>query len=46
MGPEQFSQWADIFPDALALVTREGIIHAANRELLAVLGTNRSVLQG
>ena len=37
MLPEQFSQWADIFPQALALVTRDGLIQVANRRFLDLL---------
>ena len=46
MVPEQFAQWADIFPDALAVVTREGLFQAANRKFLALLGQSRETLQG
>ena len=46
MHPEQFSQWADLFPEALALVGSDGLIHAANRKLLAILGQRRESLQG
>lgn len=46
MVPEQFAQWADLFPDALAVVTREGLFQAANRKFLALLGQSREALQG
>lgn len=44
MQPEQFSQWADLFPEALALVSSDGLIHAANRKLLSLLGQSRDAL--
>lgn len=46
MRPEDFAQWADIFPDALALVARDGLIHAANRKLLTILGRSMEALRG
>lgn len=46
MVPEQFSQWADIFPDALAVVTRDGLFQTANRKFLALLGQSHEALQG
>lgn len=35
---EQFAQWANIFPYALAMVTRKGIIRDANRHFVGMLG--------
>src|SRR5687767_9577613 len=46
MRAEHFSQWADIFPDALALVTREGIIEAANRKFHSLLGEKSGAIRG
>ncbi len=46
MRPEPFSQWAEIFPQALALVTREGVIQAANRRFLDLLGCGAEEVRG
>ncbi|HEY3475707.1 MAG TPA: ATP-binding protein [Anaerolineales bacterium] len=46
MAREQFSQWADIFPDALALVTPDGIIEAGNRKFQSLLGKKSGAIRG
>lgn len=43
---DPFSQWAEIFPQALALVTREGVIQAANRRFLDLLGCGAEEVRG
>ncbi|HEY1861471.1 MAG TPA: PAS domain S-box protein [Gemmataceae bacterium] len=44
--PEQFREWADFFPEALLLLSREGFVQAANAGAASLLGRANAELVG